>query len=71
MTTPSKLQTLYGLKFHPFRADIPIDSPSPVPRQEMNAKDIAVGIGIEKIGFVSPECRVAVKAIIGCSEAAA
>jgi general secretion pathway protein A len=26
MTTPAKLQTLYGLKFNPFRADIPIEA---------------------------------------------
>lgn len=26
MTTPAKLQTLYGLKFHPFRPDIPIEA---------------------------------------------
>jgi general secretion pathway protein A len=26
MTSPAKLQTLYGLKFHPFRPDIPIDA---------------------------------------------
>lgn len=26
MTTPAKLQTLYGLKFNPFRADVPIEA---------------------------------------------
>ena len=43
------------------RTDIRINSPSPIPRQEMHAQDVAVRVGVKE-GFVSPERRVAVKA---------
>jgi type II secretory pathway predicted ATPase ExeA len=44
MTTHPKLQTLYGLKFHPFRPDIPIEALYPTPAIDSFLRRVEFGI---------------------------
>jgi type II secretory pathway predicted ATPase ExeA len=44
MTTHPKLQTLYGLKFHPFRPDIPMEALYPTPAIDSFLRRVEFGI---------------------------
>ena len=44
MTTHPKLQTLYGLKFHPFRPDVPIEALFPTPAVDGFLRRVEFGI---------------------------
>jgi type II secretory pathway predicted ATPase ExeA len=44
MTTHPKLQTLYGLKFHPFRPDVPVEALCPTPAIDSFLRRVELGI---------------------------